>query len=300
MYKRRIHINWYMFMSSLTGILVSMFAHNVLPVLGVETQTLFFENTLNIVFLILVAAVPSVIYFTYERNFGEFKKTAFAPVKKRSIVMYIGIAVVLWCACLVLNAYVNDWLGKFGFEKVEQLERTKEMPALIAGFISTCVVAPVTEEFFYRGVLISGISHKGKAVAVILSSLLFALAHGSVTLFVMPMIYGIVFAFVAIKTKSIIPSIVMHATCNILSWITLNAELFALEVYSTAYAILWIGFAGILALLVCAVTGLIKHIRKVPEILIKSFVSFTDNMAWIFIIVIFIFDNLILHGGLYG
>ncbi len=297
---KKIHINWYMLISSLTGILVSLFAHNVLPILGLDTQTLFFENAANIVFLILVAAVPSVIYFAVERNFEKFKETTFSSIKVWSIFIYIGIAIVLWCSCTLLNAVINNWLYKCGFDYVEQLERTKDMPALIAGFISTCVVAPVTEEFFYRGVLISGISNKGKAVAVILSSFLFAIAHGSLTIFAMPFIYGIVFAFIAIRTKSLLPSIIMHAVCNILSWVILNADLFSINIEYMGNIVLPIALAGIAAMVLFAVRGIAKRINRIPEIMIKSFISFTDNIAWIFIMVIYILDNLIMHGGIYG
>lgn len=297
---KRIHINWYMLISSLTGLLVSLFAYNVLPIFGVDTHTLFFENAANIVFLILVAAAPSAIYFAVEQNFEEFQETAFTPIKSWHIFIYIGIAIVLWCSCTVLNAVVNNWLYKFGFDYVEQLERTKDMPALVAGFISTCVVAPVTEEFFYRGVLISGISNKGKAVAVILSSLLFAIAHGSLTIFAMPLIYGIVFALIAIKTKSLLPSIIMHAVCNILSWIMLNADLFNVNIEYFGNIIVFIALAGIAAMVILALRAIAKRIKRIPEIMIKSFVSFTDNIAWIFIVVIYIIDNLTLHGGIYG
>jgi len=300
MYRRQIHINWYMLISSLTGLFVSLFAHNVLPVLGVKTQTLLFENTANIIFLILVVAVPSIIYFAHEQNFDKFKETAFAPVKAWHIFMYIGIAFLLWCSCTVLNGFINNWLYKIGFDYVEQLEKTKDLPALIAGFISTCVVAPVTEEFFYRGVLLSGISNKGKAVAVILTSFLFALAHGSLTIFAMPFIYGIVFALIAIKTKSIFPSIIMHSVCNILSWIILNAELFNVNMELMGYIVMSAGIAGSAVMMFLAVRGIEKRINRIPEILIKTFVSFTDNIAWIFVIVIYIIDNLMIHGGLYG
>ena len=108
MYKRQIHINWYMIISSLTGFLVSLFAHRVMPVLDVDTQTLFFENVANIVFLILVAAVPSIIYFTCEHNFNEFKEKTFVPIKIWHILMYIGVAIVLWCAYTILNAVINS------------------------------------------------------------------------------------------------------------------------------------------------------------------------------------------------
>ena len=300
MYKQQIHINWYMLISSMTGFLVSLFAHNVMPALSVDTKSLFFENTANIVFLILVAAVPSVIYFTYNQNFAEFKEKTFAPIKIWHVFMYIGIAILLWCACTVLNSVINSWLYKIGFDHVEQLEKTKDMPALIAGFISTCVVAPITEEFFYRGVLISGISCKGKAVAVILSGFLFAIAHGSVTIFAMPFVYGIVFAFIAIKTKSIVPSIIMHAVCNILSWIVLNADLFNIDMELMGYIVMLTGIAGIAIMALFAAKGIAKRIKRVPEIIIKLFVSFTDNIAWIFIMIIYILDNLTLHGGLYG
>ena len=92
--------------------------------------------------------------------------------------------------------------------------------ALIAAM--TLVGAPFMEEMFFRGLVFRGIAgalharERGLAlwVAVILSALLFALAHGEAAQFAGLALVGVVLALLVVRTQRLAPSFLTHASFN--------------------------------------------------------------------------------------
>lgn len=81
--------------------------------------------------------------------------------------------------------------------------------------ISTVVLAPVIEEFIFRGIILNKWAEKSSNTrALIISSLLFGLLHiGS---FIIPQfIGGLLYGIVYIKTKKLIYPILMHSISNL-------------------------------------------------------------------------------------
>ncbi len=85
-----------------------------------------------------------------------------------------------------------------------------------AAFLSFVVVAPITEELLFRGVILRGlrVTH-GAPIALVLSSALFALSHlGAISAIVYALVAGLVLGAVAIRTGSTLVSIALHAGVN--------------------------------------------------------------------------------------
>ncbi len=77
------------------------------------------------------------------------------------------------------------------------------------------VVAPVTEELLFRGFILNKLAHRyGGGVALVWSSLLFGLAHLSLTASIYATAAGLVLGVMALKTRSTSTSIVVHAGVN--------------------------------------------------------------------------------------
>ncbi len=96
----------------------------------------------------------------------------------------------------------------------------------------TTFVAPVLEEWFFRGVLFRAL-HQGldrftprwaTAVAVVLSAGLFALAHGEPLQFAGLAFVGIVLAVVVYRTKRLMPSVITHVSFNAVAMAALLAQ----------------------------------------------------------------------------
>jgi membrane protease YdiL (CAAX protease family) len=95
-----------------------------------------------------------------------------------------------------------------------------------AGFVpllwfAIVVVAPVSEEIFFRGFLFAGIraSVLGSAGAVILTSLAWAALHTQYDAYGMGMIFagGLLLGLARLKSNSIYPAIAMHALQNVIA-----------------------------------------------------------------------------------
>ncbi len=86
----------------------------------------------------------------------------------------------------------------------------------LAAFVSFVVVAPLSEELLFRGVLLRGlrVTH-GRATALAASSALFALAHlGAWSALAYALLAGLVLGAVALRTGSTVATIALHAGVN--------------------------------------------------------------------------------------
>ena len=81
-------------------------------------------------------------------------------------------------------------------------------------WLYACILGPICEEIFMRGFLLSALRKYGDMFAAVFSGILFGLFHENLyqASYAIPM--GIFLAAVAIKTKSIVPTIFMHIVCN--------------------------------------------------------------------------------------
>ncbi len=86
--------------------------------------------------------------------------------------------------------------------------------SLIYAVITGIIIAPFLEEIFFRGIVLRKLENFGIPIAVILSSLLFALLHGISIGLIYKFVFGIVLAILIYKTKTIMSSIVCHMLNN--------------------------------------------------------------------------------------
>jgi len=105
--------------------------------------------------------------------------------------------------------------GVFKTLKINDHERVpllvKQFPLYLLVF--AILFAPISEELFFRGVLT-------KHFGIYLSSALFGLAHftyGSTAQVIATFVIGLLLTYVYKKTKSILPSILIHITYNAMS-----------------------------------------------------------------------------------
>ena len=87
----------------------------------------------------------------------------------------------------------------------------------ILSFISLAVLAPIIEELAFRGILLHRWSQKwGKYTAILISSLLFGIAHpDSIGAFA----FGVAMCIVYFRTQTLVMPIVCHSINNIVVWL---------------------------------------------------------------------------------
>ena len=90
-------------------------------------------------------------------------------------------------------------------------------------FIQMAVLAPVFEEYWFRGVIQSSLAPYGNGFAILVSSLCFGMAHGNIHQFCYTVIVGISLGYVRYATGSLVPTMIMHAIFNSIAGIAIVA-----------------------------------------------------------------------------
>lgn len=123
---------------------------------------------------------------------------------------------------------------------------------IVLAVIYTVFVAPVCEELVFRGLILGslGVSMK-KPIAVVISALLFSVVHlPSLIALGYTLLLGLVLGFVYLRTKSLIPCILLHVAfnaSNYLLFIPKNVGLYILLIISiplTIYSVIDIFIRG--------------------------------------------------------
>lgn len=84
-------------------------------------------------------------------------------------------------------------------------------------YLYICLLGPILEELIFRGVLLEGLRKYGNAFGIIMSSVLFGLMHQNFMQCIPAAVMGIVWAAMAVKSGSLIPSMIAHIINNSLS-----------------------------------------------------------------------------------
>lgn len=118
------------------------------------------------------------------------------------------------------------------------------------------IIAPVCEEIFFRGLVLEQLGRRWSAVwAVVASSLLFGIVHLPIwPQVVNAAVMGMVFGYIYMITRSLMPVIIIHAINNGIAYLVLeltgaqNTGLRELVASEALYWIIWTVCAGVLVL----------------------------------------------------
>ena len=142
----------------------------------------------------------------------------------------------LWVIAFEVLKVLSDFgFGAISIERAEGLEEAKMQFASIPFwmiFVTSALVPALAEEFFFRGYVLSAFRNRIAPLrAVLYSALIFGLFHvinGSVLSlerFFPTTLLGLALGFVAIRTHSLWPGVLLHAIHNgLLFWLTRFSE----------------------------------------------------------------------------
>jgi len=92
-----------------------------------------------------------------------------------------------------------------------------DQPRLVLGLtvVLSCLIGPVAEEFFFRGVLFTAVRrHTSRTVAMLASGAAFAMAHTNVLGFLPIVLLGCLLADLYERTGSLVAPIAVHVVHN--------------------------------------------------------------------------------------
>jgi sodium transport system permease protein len=135
---------------------------------------------------------------------------------------YFGLAAAL---VLALNPIVNElrpiveWLFPISSTmKASFSQLMTESPGLLTSILALAIIPGICEEFAFRGFILSGLeSGRRNRSAILLSALMFGFLHVLFSMFQQlfnATLLGVILGLLAIRSGSILPGILFHATNN--------------------------------------------------------------------------------------
>ena len=119
--------------------------------------------------------------------------------------------------------YAGNLLGQLISQMADQLTGRQSVNAVVelvmgmdtwAVFLAAVAAAPVMEELLFRKLLLDRVSVFGDRTAILLSGVVFGLAHGNFYQFFYAFGLGSIFAWVYLRTRRIRFSILLHVLIN--------------------------------------------------------------------------------------
>ncbi len=186
---------------------------------GPEEATPPVENPATSILLLLAAQVP-IVFFTIlflARRSGEslvrigLSRTGLFSEIPPALGSYAVFLPVYYFIVCTINARLVD------NEQQELVRQISEHPSLLASpffLAAICLLTPFIEEFFFRGLLYSGLrAFIPVFPAVIGSAAVFALFHGLTA--ALPIFsLGCLLAFIRERTRTLLPVTVVHGIHN--------------------------------------------------------------------------------------
>lgn len=120
---------------------------------------------------------------------------------------------------------------------------------LILFLIYVCFLGPILEEIIFRGFILKSMQKYGNLTAIIVSSILFSMFHLNLVQFINPILMGIILAFIAIKSESIIPSAIAHIFNNTITFIATGISLLKIPILDIVFFSIYI-VIGVIAFII--------------------------------------------------
>ncbi len=180
---------------------------------GYEPIVYWFQAFLSPVALLL----PAVIYLkASHKSVAKLLKFEKGGLLFKFLLVLLGVAVAL--VANIPGTALQNILESWGFESGSgSMPVSRTWQVLVPYILSVAVIAPLFEEFVFRGVILSSLEEHGQAFAVVVSGVLFGMMHGDLAAAVVASISGMFFGLIYIKSRNLWVTVAIHAVYNSIS-----------------------------------------------------------------------------------
>ena len=179
------------------------------------------ESLVSFAFLYLIPIALSVAIFKPKGMCGRvYKKPQYFSNSMTMFPAMYGISILINLLTMLIGSLFEKTDLNKSFNTVNEITPDNLYCALILLF-QLVVIAPIFEEFWFRGVVMESLRPYGNGVAIFISALLFGLTHANFQQFFYATALGICLGYIAISTRSLVTTTIMHAMFNSISGILL-------------------------------------------------------------------------------
>ncbi len=179
-----------------------------------DVTELFFTT---IILQVMIFVLPALLYCKLRKRKVTHPTYNFAPLPAHPIFL-LSLFGVIVLGSLLINLGVSAFSGtteEFGASSSETLTGIASASGALYVVFATCIIPAITEEFFFRGILLSEYSDHNPAAAILLSAVAFAASHFD--LYQMPayLFSGLLLAASLRVTRSLLTPILLHSAANL-------------------------------------------------------------------------------------
>lgn len=251
---------------SLNVFLLCLFLPFVVSLFVVIFLMLFMGEsfTTSFVYVILNLTISQVvflaIYFIYKnKTKTSFKALKVNRISKKQVLIVVLIGLICVVCLTPLANVFEGILASLGHASVGLTFEVDSVWKFALVFFALAILAPMSEEIIFRGVIFNGLREKGGKFAVLISGLFFMLMHLSINQCFYQLIMGFVLGLLVLYTNSIVSSFLVHfinnagvllinyiipslSTTNYLSltYILVAVALFIVAVFALYFSFKWL------------------------------------------------------------
>ena len=173
--------------------------------------------------IVCMGAIPFVVLLLCGRYTAAdaFRVMRYKPPRdaKSCLFICLGLVFLITPFTMAFNALTNLLFTIFGYKRAQVVGTIYlGVGDFFTMLAVTAVLPAVFEEFTHRGILLTGLEYRGsERTAILLSAVFFGLMHTNPSQMIFATFGGIVFAYVVIKTDSILPAMCAHFANNAIS-----------------------------------------------------------------------------------
>lgn len=169
--------------------------------------------------LLLVALTLGIVIFKYNYSLNFFGLKKIKSVKNINYGLLGGV--IIWGLIILINNFIYS-VTTYLFKcrpptqaAVDSLLNSDSLLLFIVHSLLLIIIAPITEEIFFRGFIYLYCKNKfGILWGIVASALIFGLAHFNFWVFLPTFSGGIILAWIYEETDSLYPAMIAHSTWN--------------------------------------------------------------------------------------
>ncbi|MCL2820753.1 MAG: CPBP family intramembrane metalloprotease [Oscillospiraceae bacterium] len=253
----------------------------------------FFSLLSSLILIIIVYIIPVIITALIFKSFnnykGKYRKLYKKPKRLARAMGTFPASFGFGYGIALLTLLVSYLISRFssGHTYIEDLlrptviEPSSNLAGVFAMVFMLVVIAPVLEEFWVRGIMFDALKPFGTGMAIILTSIIFGLMHGSLYMLFYTTAYGFALGYIRYATGSLFIVTILHAIINSIAAGTLLLSSLTELTNDENRLINTIYIIYILAVFAMIIIGIIVFLSKIPAI--KRFKienSWTQTGPW--------------------
>lgn len=160
------------------------------------------------------------LFFYVLKILSPFSFEIFKNITLKNIALAIFCEVLVYFVNYNMNITILQNMFKSSYDiLIVGFQSLMPLPVLIYA----CILGPIIEELLFRGYILKGLRNKyGMTVALLVSSVIFAVFHLNIVQILNAFIMGIIFGLLYIKTGSVFSCMLAHILNNSIAMYVMN------------------------------------------------------------------------------